>query len=159
MRDPEPAEEVTWEESSPAPPLDKAAYQAGYSNALGQLPVASNDPGYQKGYKDGGVYREKVSTPNPPKSYQLKLGPIENFKPPVKLPPSAEKRAYRNELTDTSPMPFGKYKGQPMSDVPASYLHWLWNKGHREDMNSSIGDYIRRMRPALEQENPDMIWD
>lgn len=31
------------------------------------------------------------------------------------------------KLTDTDPMPFGKYKGTPMQDVPASYLHWLWS--------------------------------
>jgi len=29
------------------------------------------------------------------------------------------------ELTDTDPMPFGKYRGIPMKDVPAKYLFWL----------------------------------
>lgn len=32
-------------------------------------------------------------------------------------------------LTDTSPMPFGKHKGELMANVPASYLIWLYNQG------------------------------
>lgn len=30
-------------------------------------------------------------------------------------------------ITDKSPMPFGKYKGTAMANVPASYLLWLRN--------------------------------
>ena len=29
-------------------------------------------------------------------------------------------------LTDTDQMPWGKYKGQQMQDVPAFYLIWLY---------------------------------
>ena len=29
------------------------------------------------------------------------------------------------KLTDTSLFPFGKYKGEKMQDVPASYLEWV----------------------------------
>jgi uncharacterized protein (DUF3820 family) len=29
------------------------------------------------------------------------------------------------KLTDNSPMPWGKYKGDKMVNVPASYLLWL----------------------------------
>ena len=32
-------------------------------------------------------------------------------------------------LTDTSAMPYGKYKGRPMSGVPADYLLWLHENG------------------------------
>lgn len=28
-------------------------------------------------------------------------------------------------LKDSDPFPFGKYKGVPMRDVPASYFDWL----------------------------------
>jgi hypothetical protein len=28
-------------------------------------------------------------------------------------------------MTDASRMPFGKFKGQPMKEVPAAYLDWL----------------------------------
>lgn len=26
---------------------------------------------------------------------------------------------------DTDKMPFGKYKGEPLADIPASYLQWM----------------------------------
>jgi hypothetical protein len=31
-------------------------------------------------------------------------------------------------MDDSSQMPFGKYVGQKMANVPASYLLWLYNK-------------------------------
>lgn len=60
-------------------------------------------------------------------------------------------------LTDTDPMPFGKYKGQPMQDVPASYLHWLWQE-IQHDKSSNVADYIRKNIAALKKECPDKIW-
>jgi uncharacterized protein (DUF3820 family) len=30
-------------------------------------------------------------------------------------------------LTDNSPMPFGKHRGQALINVPASYLIWLYD--------------------------------
>ena len=35
------------------------------------------------------------------------------------------------EVDDTDIMPFGKYykSRTTMAEVPASYLHWLWNDG------------------------------
>ena len=30
-------------------------------------------------------------------------------------------------MDDNSQMPFGKFAGQKMANVPASYLMWLWN--------------------------------
>lgn len=62
------------------------------------------------------------------------------------------------ELTDLSPMPFGKFKGQPMQDVPASYLHWLWSNGKQGDRRCPVADYIRRNLDALKQDHPDGIW-
>ncbi len=62
-----------------------------------------------------------------------------------------------NPLTDTDPMPFGKYNGDPMQDVPASYLHWLW-KEIQYDKTSNVGDYIRRNIDALKQEYSNGIW-
>lgn len=63
-----------------------------------------------------------------------------------------------NHLLDTSQMPFGKHKGKPMQDVPASYLHWLWTKGKREDRTCPVADYIRRNISALQQEYKDGVW-
>jgi hypothetical protein len=61
-------------------------------------------------------------------------------------------------LEDTDPMPFGKYKGTMMQDVPAHYLHWLWTNGKQSDKQCAVADYIRRNLSALKQENPDAIW-
>lgn len=61
-------------------------------------------------------------------------------------------------LCDTDPMPFGKHKGVPMSDVPAGYLHWLWANGKKEDKRCKVADYIRRNIDALKREYPDGIW-
>lgn len=61
-------------------------------------------------------------------------------------------------LQDIDPMPFGKHKGIPMQDVPASYFHYLWSNGLRLDRNSPVADYIRRNLTALKKEHPDGIW-
>lgn len=68
-------------------------------------------------------------------------------------------------LTDTSPMPFGKYGPPPkgcqrlMQDVPAYYLHHLWVNGLEFDRRSQVADYIRRNLTCLQQESPDLIWE
>ena len=62
-------------------------------------------------------------------------------------------------LQDTDPMPFGKHKGIPMQDVPASYLFWLWTNGLSSDKVNPVAAYIRRNLHALEKEYPDGIWN
>lgn len=62
------------------------------------------------------------------------------------------------QLQDTDLMPFGKHQGEPMSDVPASYLHWLWQNGLKTDKQSNVADYIRRNLSALRQEHKDGVW-
>ena len=62
------------------------------------------------------------------------------------------------QLNDTDKMPFGKYRGEPMQDVPASYLHWLWSNGKEHDNLCQVADYIRRNKTALEQEYTNGIW-
>lgn len=61
-------------------------------------------------------------------------------------------------LKDLDPMPFGKHREVPMQDVPASYLHWLWSNGKKEDKQCPVADYIRRNLSALKQEFTDGIW-
>jgi len=34
-----------------------------------------------------------------------------------------------SKFTDQTPIPFGKYRGTPLGQVPAKYLLWLYNKG------------------------------
>jgi uncharacterized protein (DUF3820 family) len=61
------------------------------------------------------------------------------------------------KLDDLSNMPFGKYKGVKMQDVPASYLFWLWTNG-KENEKGDVADYIRENLHNLEKEYPDGIW-
>lgn len=63
-----------------------------------------------------------------------------------------------SELSDLSPMPFGQHKGKPMQDVPASYLHWLWTSGVKNEHSLPIHRYIKVSMNALKQETPDLIW-
>lgn len=63
-----------------------------------------------------------------------------------------------SELQDADLMPFGKYKGASMQDVPAAYLHWLWCNGKKGDMRCPVADYIRRNLTVLEKEYPDGEW-
>ncbi len=63
------------------------------------------------------------------------------------------------DLTDTSPMPFGKHKGCPMQDVPASYLFWLWTaQGMEHNHLDPVAGYIRKNLESLKQEYTDGIW-
>jgi hypothetical protein len=64
-----------------------------------------------------------------------------------------------NSLNDLSPMPFGKYKGRPMQDVPADYLFWLWTNGKEGDKVCPVAGYIRENLDALKRDHPDGIWD
>ena len=61
-------------------------------------------------------------------------------------------------LNDLSPMPFGKFRGVPMQDVPPDYLFWLWSNGKEHDRLCQVAEYIRNNLDALEKEYPDGIW-
>jgi hypothetical protein len=69
-------------------------------------------------------------------------------------------------MKDTDLMPFGEYKGIPMQDVPASYLHWWYRnapytRGLNEptiDSYRALLDYIHTSWDALVMETPDLIW-
>jgi uncharacterized protein (DUF3820 family) len=56
-------------------------------------------------------------------------------------------------------MPFGKYKGTVLQDVPASYLHWVWHNTTTDNCNGRLYLYIRRSLSALKEEEPDLVWD
>ena len=45
-----------------------------------------------------------------------------------------------SKLTDADPMPYGKYKGRPMEDVPADYLMWLIDNNRA---SPEVKDYIK----------------
>lgn len=52
-------------------------------------------------------------------------------------------------LKDTSLMPFGKYEGTPMQDVPPYYLRWLKENGCS---NQLVANYIHNSWDAIRQE-------
>lgn len=62
------------------------------------------------------------------------------------------------KLTDDDLMPFGKHKGLPMHDVPAAYLHFLWQNGMKHDKVDNVACYIRDNLDALKEEHKDGIW-
>jgi uncharacterized protein (DUF3820 family) len=52
-------------------------------------------------------------------------------------------------LSDNTPMPFGKYRGKPMIEVPAHYLLWLFNQGCDDER---VKNYIAENLDALNKE-------
>lgn len=54
-------------------------------------------------------------------------------------------------LTDDSLMPFGKYKGQKMANVPADYLMWLSKQEWIEEWEG-VNMYIIDNADVLEME-------
>lgn len=73
-------------------------------------------------------------------------------------------------MTDLSLMPFGKFKGTIMQEVPVSYLHYLWTSGFdkikpdsepttmHETNSKQVAMYIRDNLTALKDEDSDRIW-
>jgi hypothetical protein len=60
------------------------------------------------------------------------------------------------QITDTTPMPFGKYKGIEMKEISAEYLLELQRTGYHGKVKphivSAVMSYIRRMYDVLEAE-------
>jgi uncharacterized protein (DUF3820 family) len=57
-------------------------------------------------------------------------------------------------LTDESPMPFGKFKGQKLIEVPARYLLWLYenNKAYGQ-LKEYIADNLDALRLEIGNED------
>lgn len=58
-------------------------------------------------------------------------------------------------LIDTDRMPFGKYKGERMQDIPPSYLSWLYyeiKKGGITKYNELVFNYIWNSQDAIAEE-------
>ena len=52
-------------------------------------------------------------------------------------------------MDDNSIMPFGKYKGEKMANVPAKYLMWLYYEGK---VFGEVKQYISDNKEVLELE-------
>lgn len=53
------------------------------------------------------------------------------------------------KLTDTDPMPYGKFKGDQMQNVPYWHLLWLYDNGKA---NPEVKAYIEDNKEVLEAE-------
>ena len=63
-------------------------------------------------------------------------------------------------LTDNDRMPFGKFKDERMIDIPASYYHYLWTNGMKNEAGTNpVANYIARSLSALREEYKDGIWN
>lgn len=78
-------------------------------------------------------------------------------------------------FADTDLMPFGKHKGEPLQDVPARYLAWLYgelrNEGFNKPMNREeaagiphyimdkikLANYIYNAQDAIAQETGETL--
>jgi hypothetical protein len=61
-------------------------------------------------------------------------------------------------LTDTSKMPFGRYKGIEMANVPSVYLMWFYENADRNNLNTenkAVLEYIKDVLPIIEKEAHD----
>lgn len=54
------------------------------------------------------------------------------------------------EMTDNTPMSFGKYMGKAMANVPAKYLLWLFNDGCT---HAGVRKYIIDNLDAIKKES------
>lgn len=52
-------------------------------------------------------------------------------------------------FTDSTPMPFGKYRGTSMASVPAKYLLWLFDQGCD---HAGVKQYINNNLDGLKKE-------
>ena len=53
------------------------------------------------------------------------------------------------KLTDQTKMPFGKYKGDKLANVPSEYLLWIYDN---YDLKPELKAYIDDNRAVLQQE-------
>jgi uncharacterized protein (DUF3820 family) len=54
------------------------------------------------------------------------------------------------QFTDSTPMPFGKFIGKAMIDVPAHYLLYIYDNNY--DMPEGVKQYIMENLEALKKE-------
>jgi len=55
-------------------------------------------------------------------------------------------------LIDTDPMPFGRFKGTALANVPASYLRWVKENVYKNPSNEGLFKYIYENWDAISKE-------
>lgn len=53
---------------------------------------------------------------------------------------------------DLDLMPFGKYKGRELQDIPASYLAWCWEQEWLQARWPKLHAYVHNSKEAIELE-------
>lgn len=61
-------------------------------------------------------------------------------------------------MTDKDLMPFGKYKGDKIGEVSASYLLWAYSQPDLMKRYPELKEYIEKGRKALEEEAKTERW-
>lgn len=57
-------------------------------------------------------------------------------------------------MNDESIMPFGKYKGEKMANIPPDYLIWLYDNGKcYEEVRKYIADNLDVLKSEIEYKN------
>lgn len=56
------------------------------------------------------------------------------------------------KITDNSLMPYGKYKGKKMANIPASYLLWMYRN---DKLFKALEVYVEENMDALEKEEKE----
>ena len=57
-------------------------------------------------------------------------------------------------MTDESIMPFGKYKGEKLANVPPEYLMWLYDEGKcYGELRTYIADNMDSIKAEIEYKN------
>lgn len=58
------------------------------------------------------------------------------------------------KITDNSLMPYGKYKGKKMANIPASYLLWMYRN---DKLFKALEVYVEENMDALEKEEKEEL--
>ncbi len=62
-------------------------------------------------------------------------------------------------LNDSSKMPFGKYTGIRLANVPADYLIWIYeNKKCTAEVEAYIKDNLDALKKEVEEKNINPDW-
>jgi len=57
-------------------------------------------------------------------------------------------------------MPFGKYRGFPIEDIPESYLKWLWSNVQLEEpLRSAIAAALKHVGKLPDVIRPEIVRD